>query len=356
MPNLQPLAKRLDHYVRGKTWIATPMAAKEVELRTNGTGSNFSFTEEEISTWRHDPALYRAYRRRLEEELQSGHELTIRDSAMQNGAREAFTELMKERLADRPDIAKHLLPTFPPLCKRLTPGPGYLESLTKSNVDIIATPISKFTETGIITEDGTSREVDAIICATGFDTTHRNRFPIYGEGGVLLGQKWKDRADSYLSMTTHGFPNLFMSLGPNSGLGSGNLLIMLERIAAYVAQCAEKMQMENIRSMVPSQRAVNLFTDFCDVYFKGTVYSEECSSWYKTGGKNGRVTALWPGSSLHATQVLEKPRWEDFDFTYADGNEFGWFGDGWTERERKGLDKSYYIQQTFLDEPSLAQL
>ena len=349
VPTIQPQAERIDHYIRGRTWIAPPLVANEVGLRTLGTGSNFRFTEEEIRAWREDPHLYHSYRRHLEEELQAGHELTMRGSTLQEEARAGFTTLMKGRLADRPEIAQRLLPDFPPLCKRLTPGPGYLESLTKSNVEVIANPIAKITETSIVTKDGTIREVDAIVCATGFDTTHQNRFPIYGQDGVLLSNKWSKIADTYLSMTTHGFPNLFMALGPNSGLGLGNLLIVLEAMASYSAQCVEKMQMENIRSLMPSRRAVNLFTNFCDAYFKGTVYSEECSSWYKTGGKNGRVTALWPGSSLHAIEALKKPRWEDFEFTYVDGNGFGWFGDGWSERDRKNLDKAYYLKQSILD-------
>ena len=351
VPTIQPQAERIDHYVRGRTWIAPPLAANEVQLRTLGTGSNFRFTGEEIRAWREDPHLYHSYRRRLEEELQSGHELTMRGSVMQGEAREAFTALMKERLAQRPEVAEHLLPDFPPLCKRLTPGPGYLESLTQSNVEVIANPISKFTETGIVTKDGTIREVDAIVCATGFDTTHLNRFPIYGQDGVLLSDKWSKRADTYLSMTTHGFPN--MALGPNSGLGLGNLLIILEGMASYSAQCVEKMQMECVRTLMPSRRAVNLFSDFCDAYFKRTVYSEDCSSWYKTGGKHGRVTALWPGSSLHAIAALKKPRWEDFEFTYVDGNDFGWFGDGWSQRDRTNLDKAYYLRQAILEENML---
>jgi len=61
---------------------------------------------------------------------------------------------------------------------RLTPGPGYLEALVEDNVDFISNGIKRITETGIETEDGTQREYDTIVFATGFDTSYRPRIPI----------------------------------------------------------------------------------------------------------------------------------------------------------------------------------
>jgi hypothetical protein len=142
-------------------------------------------------------------------------------------------------------------------------------------------------------------------------------------------------------------------LGPNAGLGAGNLLMLLERMAEYSAQCVYKMQVENISTMTVKDSAVQNFTNYCEEYFKRTVFSEECSSWYKSAPegasaeykkKHGRVSALWPGSSLHAIKALEKPRWEDFDYEYVDGNPFGWFGNGWSEADAdEKMDRAYYL-------------
>jgi hypothetical protein len=97
--------------------------------------------------------------------------------------------------------------------------------------------------------------------------------------------------------------------------------------------------------MVPSKRVVANFTDCCGEYFQRTVFSEECSSWYKTGGSKGRVSALWPGSRLHAVEVLKTPRFEDFEFIYIDGNNFAWFGDGSSLRDSKTEpDKAHYLK------------
>lgn len=351
MPSLQPSVLHLDHYVRGRTWIASTFAREEIDKRNDAAG-NFDFTEEEKNEWRKDPASYLAFRKKIEAELQGGHIITMRGSDAQKAAREYFTQSMRDRLSKKPEVVDHMLPDFPPLCKRLTPGPGYLEALTTDNVSVIPTSISHVTSTGIAASDGTHRPVDAIVCATGFDTTFMNRFPVYGIHGIKLRDRWSERTSSYLSMTVDGFPNYFMSIGPNSALGTGNFIVVLERQSIYFASCLAKMQTQNILTMQPKLSAVDRFTNFCDEYFKGTVFSAECSSWYKSG-KEGRVTVLWPGSGLHACQVLNQVRWEDFDYEYVDGNEFGWFGNGWSERDRSNeMSRTYYLdRQGMLDWP-----
>lgn len=86
----------------------------------------------------------------------------------QKAAEELFAQKMKERLARKPEIYEALKPDWGPACKRLTPGPGYLDAVVQDNVDFISKPIERVTETGIIV-NGKLREVDAIIYATGFD-------------------------------------------------------------------------------------------------------------------------------------------------------------------------------------------
>ena len=351
VPSLQPEVAHLDHYVRGRTWLAGTFAREELDKR-GGDAGNFNFSEEEKASWQNDPTSYLVFRKRIEAELQGAHLATIRGSEAQLEAREDFTNSMHHRLSRKPEVADHLLPDFPPLCKRLTPGPGYLEALTADNVSVIPHAISKITSTGITDVNNTHRPVDAIVCATGFDTSFHNRFPIYGLNGTSLRDKWRHRTSNYLSITVDAFPNFFMSLGPNSALGTGNLLILIERVSTYIAQCLAKLQMQNIRTMMPKPHVVENFSNFCDEYFKGTVFSEECSSWYKSGPR-GRVTALWPGSSLHAIQALETVRWEDFDYEYLDGNAFGWFGDGWSVRDRGDAEgRTYYLDgQAMIYEP-----
>jgi hypothetical protein len=270
---------------------------------------------------------------------------------MQVGARDMFTENMKRRLANKPELLNALIPAFPPACRRLTPGPGYLEALTDDKVDMIHSNIVKVDGTGIFTADGKYRPVDMIVCATGFDTSCTPRFTIRGRNGVTLAQRWKHTPETYLSIATDGFPNYFICLGPNAGLGEGNLLTLIERSLDYFTECALKMQRDNIRAMSVRPDSVKGFTKYCVQYFSGTVFSDKCRSWYKGGTEEGRVTALWPGSSLHSMKVFANPRWEDFDYEYVDDNPVGWIGDGWTEDEKHERINVDYLDDEHIDFP-----
>ena len=352
----------MDHYVRGRTWIAASFGNELVRARNNGEDGNFDYTPEEIEEWKKNPELYVKYRKALEVGMQGGFAMTHRGTKEHEGAWAQFNKDMQSRLEKKPEIAEHLIPEFPPLCKRLTPGPGYLEALVSENVTVIPDKIQSINETGITTEDGKHRPVEVIVCATGFDTSFQGRFPIYGRGGVNLQDRYKKRPETYLGVCTDHFPNFFQSLGPNQGLGNGNLLIVIEAVALYVGQILQKLGQGNIKTVEPKPNAVQNFTNYCDAYFKRTVFSAECGSWYKSAPPNataeerkrGRVTALWPGSSIHAVRAMEKVRFEDFEMTTYDQNDFGWFGDGWTVAERNGdvHGLSWYLNDTrFLHEP-----
>jgi hypothetical protein len=346
----------MHHYVRGRTWISASFGSDLVRERNSGQDGNFSYTEAEKKHWHEKPEEYVKYRKALEVGMQGGYAVTHRNTKEHQGAWTAFDEDMRKRLSRKPEVAEHLIPEFPPLCKRLTPGPGYLEALTDEKVDVIPTPIAKVTETGITTEDGKHREVDAIVCATGFDTSFQGRIPILGRQGKNLQDRWKIRPETYLSVCVDDFPNFFQSLGPNSGVGNGNLLIIVEAIGHYIGQVLAKLCKGNVGTVEPKKEVVQMFSDYADAYFKRTVFSAECGSWYKSSPpgtskedkKHGRISALWPGSSNHAVVALEKVRWEDYEIGYRDGNAFGWFGDGWTVAERTGDAEglSWYLNGT----------
>lgn len=82
-----------------------------------------------------------------------------------------------------------------------------------------------------------------------------------------------------------------------------------------------------------------------DKFMQGTVWTEDCSSWYKGNSVTGRVSALWPGSTLHFIEALSVPRGDDFDVTY-NGNRFAWMGNGFSQTELDPTsDWAYYIKE-----------
>jgi len=182
VPSLQKVCGKVTNFVRGQTWIATPFASKFL-LERQPDGSNHQFTAEEIKQFKDDPEYYFDWRKQLESELNSVHGATLVDHPIQQGARIAFREMMEEKLQKKAWIADHLIPEFPVACRRLTPGPGYLEALMEDNVEFVPTHIKCINETGIELVDGKHHDFDIIICATGFDTSFKPQFDIIGREG-----------------------------------------------------------------------------------------------------------------------------------------------------------------------------
>lgn len=281
---------------------------------------------------------------------------------MQRGAIGAFGENMKNRLLKRPDIAEFLIPSFGIGCRRSTPGPGYLEALVQDNVDFITDPIETITATGITTKTGREVSVDVLVCATGFNTSSAPPFPIYGRGSLSLQERFTPFPTAYLSLAVDQFPNFFMMLGPNSAIGSGSLTVILENEGDYIIKCIRKLQKEDYATMSIKPERVHDWSEYCHEYFKRTVYTDTCHSWYKSeGGSGDRIIGLWPGSTMHALEALRAPRWEDYDYETLDGeggNGLKWLGNGWSITHMKGEgenewggDPAWYIEPQFVDVP-----
>jgi len=347
VPTLQPRVKQVVNYVRGQTWISASFVKERLESLAGKPVSNYKFTEEDKKNFANDE-YYRKFRWELESEINGAFPATVRGTEMHAGAKMVFREDMLRRLAKKPWIADYIVPDFSPACRRLTPGPGYLESLCEDNVDFVPSRIKRCTPTGIETVDGNHKELDIIVCATGFDTSFQFDFPIIGRGGVDLGEKFKPHPKSYLATTVDGFPNWFQCIGPNAGTGAGSLLLIMERQVDYAVKATLKLQRERLKSIEVKAEAVEDFDEYLESYFPTTVYGEKCRSWYKAGKEEGRVVAIWPGSPLHCARALEHPRWEDYVFEPLDNvkNRFYWLGDGHTvaDREKDG-DKAWYLNE-----------
>ncbi|CAA7268081.1 unnamed protein product [Cyclocybe aegerita] len=352
---LQPKVKRIMNYVRGKTWISSTFVRERLMKLSGGeVVENYHFTEKDREAFK-DPDYYREFRRELEREMNGSYGATLLSNPLVETARIDFRQSMLKKLEKKPWIADHLIPSFPVACRRLTPGPGFLEALCEDNVDFIPTLIKCVTPTGIETVDGSSQELDVVICATGFDTSYQLDFDVIGRGGMTMKQHQTPHPKAYLSIAVNGFPNLFYGFGPNSGVGSGNLLLIIERQVDYAVAATLKLQRERLKSIEVKPEAVEAFEEYIDAYFPTTVFGTKCKSWYKQGREEGRVVGLWPGSSMHAQRVLTHPRWEDYNYELLDNvtNPLYWIGNGDTVAglDPTRFDSSWYLKPDHIDYP-----
>ncbi|KAH8717134.1 hypothetical protein GQ44DRAFT_393942 [Phaeosphaeriaceae sp. PMI808] len=364
VPSLQRIAgTQVNVFARSKTWVS-PSFGQELWDTYGFKGA--VIPEEVRRRLSTDPEYYEKFRLSIEEGGNGIHAATMKGTPMQQGVKDAFYQHMKKRLESKPEIFEALVPSFSPGCRRITPGPGYLEALTEPNVSFITSPITRISASTIHTTDGKSHEIDALVCATGFKISSPPPFPLTGVGNLTLNEKWKDRPSNYLSHSIAGFPNLYTMLGPNSAIGTGSLTKMIETVGDYIIKCVRKIQRDNIAAMVVKEEREQDFLEYADAYFEGTVFGEECRSWYKNKG-TGKVIGLWPGSTLHCMEAMRSPRWEDYVYKYIDEledasqenglggpgrvNRMAWLGNGWTVNGLEERDLAWYLYPEFMEKP-----
>lgn len=328
LPQLQNAAARIDHYARSPTWVAGSFGDDPADYLSDELRATFT-----------DPDKYLQYRKRMESRSFTGFGNSVKDGNKSKESRESITELMQKRLGDRTDLLQAIIPDFSPSCRRLTPGPGYLEALKEANVEYISAGIDSFTKIGIRTVDGKERAVDAVICCTGSEQSFAPPFPVT-RGDVDLASAWRQGGSigfpkTYLGIAAPSFPNLIFINGPQAAAVTGTLTLSTENQVTYAARILRKVRSQGIQTITPTRQATEDFQSYCDAYFPRTVLSDGCRSWYNGGVRGGRILANWPGSGLHANVVRREPRWEDWEYTYhsSSGNRFAYFGNGWTQKD-----------------------
>ncbi|KIX06705.1 uncharacterized protein Z518_04681 [Rhinocladiella mackenziei CBS 650.93] len=334
LPTILPQVKHAVNFIREPAWIS-PIILPGFEAR--------KFDEQEKQEFQQNPDKHLQYRRSIESSGNAIFPLFLTESQQQQQAMSFFSQSMKDQIPD-PYLRQKLVPEWSVGCRRLTPGTGYLKALSDPKSSVVYGEITRIGPKGPVTEDGKEHPIDVLVCATGFDTSFKPRFPLRGSGGILLSEKWENNPKAYLGMGAPGFPNYFMFLGPNCPIGNGPVLIGIEAQADYFMKFIKKFREENIKSFTPTEEAVEEFTRHKDVWMKRSVWDKDCRSWYKNS--SGTVTAVWPGSVPHYIELLERPRFEDYGWEYTDpSNRWSFLGNGFSQRETLGADLAWYIRQ-----------
>jgi cation diffusion facilitator CzcD-associated flavoprotein CzcO len=183
-------------FQRGPTWVVSRHTPAKL-VGSDDPSYNPEYREVDKQKFR-NPEEIKKYRKLIIGNVNRGFRIFLKGSKQQDDIQQFARDQMAAKLHHDPDLCAKLIPEFEVGCRRVTPGAGYLESFTRDNVKLTMSPIDYVDEDGIKTKDGKYYELDVIICATGFDVTHRPPFPIIGRNGVELGEKWKDEPESYM--------------------------------------------------------------------------------------------------------------------------------------------------------------
>jgi cation diffusion facilitator CzcD-associated flavoprotein CzcO len=262
--------------------------------------------------FRRMPALQQAYRRsiywRLETRVLG---FTWHPRVMK--AAEVIGRLHIRRAIKDPALRAAVTPDYTIGCKRILISNDYYPALARDNVAVVTGGVSRVTERGVVAADGTEHEVDVIIYGTGFKV-HDPLGPMHivGRGGTDLGELWRTEGlEAYLGTTVAGFPNLFLLVGPNTGLGHNSIVYMIESQVHYVMEALKAMRERNAAFVDVRPEAQAQFNDKLQAQLDGAVWSSGCASWYLDA--SGKNRTLWPGFTFKFREATDEFRADDYE-------------------------------------------
>lgn len=299
------VAQKVECYLRSPTWISPPMPRIPITIPTssdpipeeipNPLIQQYYFRPDEIAYLSKHPEEHLKYRKEIEGAINRGFAIFYKDTEASKMAEWYMRNEMMKRLGDHTELIEKLIPSFPPGCRRLTPGDGYLEALIQPNVQCHFKEVDSINEAGLKTSDGLQQDVDIIVCATGFDMAWTPHFTLHGVNGVDIKDAWSPVPQSYLGIAAPGFPNYWVMNGPRGNLGNGTVLPCFEVQIEYVIKAAKKMQEERIRAMDVRVDITEKLNEYVDKWQDTSVFTGGCRSWYKNNTVDGKVMC-WGGS------------------------------------------------------------
>ena len=279
VPRIQPLVGRLQVFQRTAPWVLPH--------------SDRPIGETLKRLYRRVPRLQRLARRGV----YVMRETYVIAMAKRPGALRLF-ELnarlhLLRQVRDR-GLRRRLKPGYQIGCKRILLSNDWYPALTAPNTELVTDPIREVTAQGIVTADGTERELDSIVLATGFSPTDP---PIArrlrGLGGRTLAEVWDGSPSAYLGTAIAGFPNLFLLYGPNSNLGHSSIVYMLEAQIQYVRRALDLMRRDGVAALEVREDVQKAYSAEMQRDLARTVWNTGgCGSWYFD--RNGLNSIMWP--------------------------------------------------------------
>jgi cation diffusion facilitator CzcD-associated flavoprotein CzcO len=216
----------------------------------------------------------------------------VKDPRFMKVAEKIARTHMKRQISD-PELLQKVTPGYTIGCKRILPSNRWYRALGKPNVELLTGGVERVTRNTVVTGDGEEREVDAIVFGTGFQVTD---MPVgkmvRGPGGRTLDDVWQGSPKAHMGAAMPGFPNLFVLLGPNTGLGHSSMVYMIESQVAYVMDALRHMDRHGADTVEVRREAADRWNADIDERMEGTVWNTGCSSWYLDD--TGRNATLWP--------------------------------------------------------------
>ncbi len=300
VPQIQPEVDKLTLFQRSAAWV-TPKPDREIGVKERALYARHPWAQRLMRS-----AVYWVLEGRG-----TGFALTPKAMKLiERGARKH----LKRQVAD-PALRARLTPDYQIGCKRILLSNDYYPALTQDNVEVVTDDIVEVRARSIVTADGVEHEADTLIFGTGFQVrANLTRMKVVGRHGVELNERWsKHGTGAHLGISVAGFPNLFLLLGPNTGLGHSSVVFMVESQIRYVVQALDLLDERAAAFLEVRADAEADFLERVQTRLSDTVWESGCTSWYMD--EHGRNITIWP----HFTWKywLETRRVDPSDFTFV---------------------------------------
>jgi cation diffusion facilitator CzcD-associated flavoprotein CzcO len=277
VPQIAPKVGALQLFQRTPPWIVPK--------------PDFAFSARVKRLFGRVPLLRRLYRASIYWRLELMAIGFVVNPRLMRYAQKPARDHLRAQVPDRA-LRARLTPNYVMGCKRVLLSNDYYPALTRPNVQLVTDGIERVTARGVRTRDGVEHAVDAIICGTGFTVSdYLAKLDIVGRHGRTLNDAMADGAESYRGISVHGFPNLFLLMGPNTGLGHNSMIFMIEAQARYALRAIQAMRRKRLASIDVRATVQRAFSQRLQAKLRGTVWNTGCSSWYAKDGHNATV---WP--------------------------------------------------------------
>ena len=292
IPEIQKVAGHLDVYQRTAPWVIPRHDRR------------YGFVER--AALRHVPGLQRLYRTGIYWARETYvPAFTIQPKIALPAKKAALANI--DRGIEDPELRAKVTPHYEIGCKRILISSTYYPALAAADTDLVTDPIAKVTGSAVVTADGVERPTDVLVLATGFYTT---QLPITehitGRGGRTLADVWRESGmAAYKGTTVPDYPNFFMIVGPNTGLGHSSMVFVIESQVEYIRDAVRTMRREGYAAAEPRQDTTDAWNDDLQRRMRRTVWNTGgCQSWYLDD--HGRNTVLWPKSTVTLRRRLAR--------------------------------------------------
>ncbi len=232
VPALLPQVAQLTLFQRSPAWIA-PRPDRP-----------FTTFEQRVLRW---PLLRWLYRSLLYLRLEAVAPGFVSHPFLLRLGERLLAHHLRQSVKD-PQLAARLTPNYRAGCKRILVSSEFYPALTQAKVELVDQALERVEGQELVAADQTRRQADALVLCTGY-RVDQFLYPlkIWGRSGEELSGRWQGGPEAYWGTTVADYPNLFMLLGPNTGLGHNSVVFMVECQVHYLLRCLLELNRRGLK-------------------------------------------------------------------------------------------------------------